>query len=355
MGYLFIEKCLPRNTSSYSVTGTKFFRTNSKKLLKDNPYGNWGTNLQNVGDKVLPIYIPDEGKIFVQVDQAGADALIVAYLLPNGNFRELFLVGIKPHIFVAFHIFFHHWKSLHPELDSSWLKLKPSELCARSSWRTIQADVKRDKRRYFIGKKCCHSFNYRMQPSTFRTDVLKESEGEVILSVKESEYYHETYHSLFPELSQIWWPQIDQQIRSTRTLYNLFGHPLTFHGRVDEKLLREATASVPASTVAIINNTAETELQDWIDENENSGIDLLNNKHDSLLCQCWIGEERLCADLMSSLIQRDLVSPRGERFQMKAEAKVGFNWGERIEKKDEKTGEIIVINPKGLQEISLTT
>ncbi len=360
-------RTLPRNTSSYGVASTKFFRTNSQILLKRSLC--IGSNLQNVGEEPLKIYIPDGWsedlylkclyyqqiydpgifteeersflKIFVQVDQAGADALIVAWLLPLGNFRELFLCGIKPHVFVAFHIFFNHWRTIFSFLDSSWLDCKPSRLAQQPGWKEVASIIKKDKRRYFIGKKCCHSFNYRMRPATFRTDVLKESEGQVVLSVKESEYYHSTYHALFPEISNIWWPQLEQQIRATRTLYNLFGFPLSFYGPITEELLREITACIPASTVAIINNTAETELQEWLDFNPSAETDLLNNKHDSLLCQCPIGSEKVIADVMKSCIEQELENFRGEKFRMRSEAKVGFNWGEHDE----------LENPMGLQEL----
>ena len=46
---------------------------------------------------MMEIYGPKPGNIFVQPDQAGAEALVVAYLCPPGQFRSLFLNGIKPH------------------------------------------------------------------------------------------------------------------------------------------------------------------------------------------------------------------------------------------------------------------
>lgn len=70
-----------RSSCTYKISGTKTFRLSSSKIL-----GHWGENLQNKEKGMRVMYIPDDGKIFVQVDQSGAEALIVAYLCRNANF-----------------------------------------------------------------------------------------------------------------------------------------------------------------------------------------------------------------------------------------------------------------------------
>src|SRR6202020_159671 len=48
-------------------------------------------------------------RIFIQTDCAGAEALIVAYLCYNGDYRQLFINGIKPHSFLGMHLFKDVW------------------------------------------------------------------------------------------------------------------------------------------------------------------------------------------------------------------------------------------------------
>ena len=77
---------LPRVSTYYNVSGTKTFRLASKAI-----FGIYGTNLQNWEKSLRKLIIPDDGYKFVQVDQSGAEALVVAYLCKHGNFRDLFL------------------------------------------------------------------------------------------------------------------------------------------------------------------------------------------------------------------------------------------------------------------------
>jgi hypothetical protein len=93
-----------RNTCSYAIAGTNTFRLSSKKVLN-----NWGGNLQNIEKSVRKIYIPDDGMMFVQVDQSGAEALIVAYCGVAGKYRDLFIHGVKPHTYLALRLFKHVW------------------------------------------------------------------------------------------------------------------------------------------------------------------------------------------------------------------------------------------------------
>ena len=106
-----------RSSTTYKISGTKTFRLSSCQILPKKHFidgkwkrKGWGENLQNKEKGMRNMYIPDDGKIFVQVDQSGAEALIVAYLCRNANFRKLFINGIKPHVFVALHIFNNVWK-----------------------------------------------------------------------------------------------------------------------------------------------------------------------------------------------------------------------------------------------------
>ena len=332
---------LKLSSTSFGLANTNTFRRASKKLL-----GRFGGNLQNPSPNMSRVYVPKPGNIFLQPDQAGAEALVVAYLAPHGKFRDLFLNGIKSHTYVASHIFKEKWfndgyQSIHT-LNTAAVK----DLPANPEWKKLAGTIKNSKYEYFIGKKSCHSFNYRMAPPTFQEDVLKESDGEVALSKDQAINFHTMYHNIFPEISQGWWPELEYQIIKTSYLYNLFGFPLFcdyYEGMMNkDKFWRESTAKVPQSTVGCITAIAFCKIQSYIEEKGLSSIwHLRNDKHDSLLLECPENNRDDAAPILQQAIEQELTSPRGETFKMKSEIGWGYNW-----MKYDKD-----INPQGMREL----
>jgi len=330
--------CLPRNTCHWSPGGTKTFRNKSGMLI-----GDIGSNLQNPSDDICRIYIPDEGKEFIQVDCAGAEALIVAWECEDGRFRELFRNGIKPHTFVAMNLFQPEWKKEQPFDVVHLCSLSIPDLAKHPEWKALSKIIKNTHERYFIGKKTCHSFNYCKTAASFRFDVLKESEGKIMLSLHQAELFESIYHYLFPEIKK-WQKTTEETIKTTRTLRNLFGHPMHFGSHITDKIIREGVAWVPQSTVGEIGANAFRDMQRYIEEENKDEWDVLNLKHDSILCQAPAGDEAIeCAKIMSDCLSPHLVSNRGEHFQMKTEISIGKNWA----KFDEE------YNPEGMKEIIL--
>ena len=333
---------LPRNSTAWNIGGTKFMRKSASKILDT-----YGMNLQNPDDDIKRIHIPDDGKIFVEVDQAGAEVLHVAYLCPPGNkLRELFKYKIKPHTYVACNIFKNQWeKEGYPARFFSSIPI--SEIPKQPQWKAFNQFVKTSdftNNRYYTGKKTVHSGNYREGAKTFQKTILTESEGKVFIPLKECERFLFEYREvLVPEIPNFWWPSIEEQLRRTRTLYNLFGYPITFTAtRIDDKLIREATSCVPQSTVGVTTNIAQSNAQRRIESDSNfMDVDLLNNKHDSILAQCDIGHEKEVAAMLQSYIEMEFTSPFGEKYKMGSEVKVGYNWGNYDEQD----------NPRGLREI----
>ena len=173
-----------RITTAYNLAGTTTFRLASKRLL-----GRWGTNVQNFPKDLRKLFLPDDDKVFVQVDQSGAEALVVSYLCTEGNFRSLFLHGIKSHVYVALRLFAEVWST---ELGYSVDEFCTSPIAKVSGlrgWGELDRLIKSsdnwsaDKRYYFIAKMVCHASNYGMKPPTFRVNLLQKSEGKVSISL----------------------------------------------------------------------------------------------------------------------------------------------------------------------------
>ncbi len=289
-----------------------------------------GTNLQNIEKSLRGIYWADEGKILVQVDQSGAEALIVAYEMPGPNkMRDMFTYKIKPHQYLG--LFFpEHWEQDFPFVRSL-VNIDIPTLAKMETWRALQEAISLSDenppatRYYFHYKMTCHSGNYGIKAPTFRMNVLEKSGGKVVLTLPQATKYLLGYNTMIP-LRQ-WWHRVEQQLYSpSHTIYNLFGYPREFTGLIQESMFKEAYAFSPQSTVGTITNIAYTLMQTYIEDNVKDW-DMLGNCHDSYLCQCPIGEERECAKVMKQFIEQELTNYQGEKFRMRSEAQCGFNWG----------------------------
>ena len=281
-------------------------------------------------------------KILGQNDQAGAEALIVSYLCRAGKFRDLFINGIKPHVYVALHVFAEQWSKMPDKVDNNTLiralVAEPKDLKNVEGWKKLEAVIKdsdnweASKRYYFIAKSICHASNYGMKARTFRINVLQKSDGAISKTVAECEQMLTKYHTLFPEIRE-WHDNVIAQVRKTSMLKNLFGHPRIFTGPHEESVYKEWLAFVPQSTVGQITNIAFTELQEEILLGKHPlDFDVLENNHDSILWQSLPENRDYCSKLVNDKLCRRLVSPRGEEFWMKSEAQWSDkSWGEMTE------------------------
>lgn len=322
----------PRDTCDWILSGPTTYRLSSRKRqISLSPKIRVGGNLQNKSNEVKVIYIPDEGKSFVQVDQSGAEAKVVAYLTRKGNFRALFDNKIKPHSFVAAHIFKEYWRDnfnhdFYDVMELDIVALKASEIFQKflKLIKTYDRD-NLERPYYYIGKKTCHSANYKMMENTFAIDVLRESGGKIRLTLSEAKKFLGMYHFLFPEIRQ-WHAEVEQTLDKTKLLRNLQGYPRQFTNTWSEGLIREAVAFVPQSTVGTITNIAITNMQNFIEDHKKEYWDVLQNGHDSMLLQCPDADIKECAIVAKGMIEQTLASPRGETFKMESEVSVGKCW-----------------------------
>lgn len=335
-----------RYSFSINIAGTTTFRASSAKLLKD-----VGNNSQNWSKDLRRIFIPDAGKILGQTDQAGAEALIVAYLCRAGRYRELFTNKVKPHTFIAMHVFKDKFeKRLGFSIDNC-ITCKIPELKNQPNWAQLSDMIKEsdnwpaNERYYYIGKKIVHASSYGMEAFTFAQSVLDETDGAIRLTEKEADAYLKTFHTLFPEIRAWHVNIIDDLNIKKRRLSNLFGYQRYFGGHWGKELFKEAYAFVPQSTVGCITHIAITELQERIDNGDkilkDIHFDILMNGHDSIQWQCDVGGEHIAKAEVSKHLNRELRNNRNEVFYMKSETNVGYN----LTPYKQET------NPKGLVEI----
>lgn len=332
-----------RFTTAFKLAKTNTFRLGSAKLWgsKRKDARSFGGNMQNWEKSTRSLAIADDGMSFAQADQAGAEALIVAYLCPPGRFRDLFLHGIKPHVYLG--VFFpEHWIKQFPMVHE-FAKTPIAELKNHPNWPAFAKAVAASdgnpsaSRYYYFYKTTCHSGNYGVKENTFVEGILAKSGGKVVISPATGAKFLSTYRDIaFPEL-HIFHRYVEQQIERHGMLRNLFGFPRKFRKlKFDEK---EAYAFIPQSTVGCITNVAVTKMTDFIIENDLHDWIVLNNCHDSFLVQAPDQAIKQAAAKMTELLNQDLVGIRGEKFKMRSEVKIGKNWGDYNEK----------YNPQGLK------
>lgn len=328
-----------RDSCTWVIAGTKTYRLGSRKILS-----RWGANLQNIEKSMRFIYEADPGKLICQTDQAGAEALIVAYLCEAGAFRQLFIHGVKPHVYVALHLFKDVWKKkLKIEgVDIDKIIATPIQaLKSTLGWKELDSLIKdsdnwnMSERYYYLAKQTCHSANYGITGNPFRMNILEKSGGKINVPQEEAERFLLVYHSLFPEI-QDWHRRLRRQVEMTRIVYNLLGHPIQITGyNIEENKWKEIFALVPQSTVGMIANVAFKNMY-WFCKQNKLSWDTLINGHDSIVSQAPIAEAIDCAKKQKEFIEIEMESPVDSvRFRMRSESMIGANWGPYKEGKNE--------------------
>lgn len=316
--------------AAYKVAGTKSWRLSSTKLL------GYGDNEQNQSDEARRAFVPRPGHRFVQCDLEGAEAVAVALLVREGQFRDLIRLGIKPHNFVCLHLFPDKFAEFIAATDIA--NLTPRLLAAHVNYKQIIALCKKLKREYDLAKKTVHGSNYSMGWATFRDTVLKGTKGLVVLSAAEAKRMLETYFALFPEVKE-YQQRIEQTVKEHGPIYNLFGHRAQFIGRFTGELARTATSWPPQSTVGMCSNIAACRMQERIERNGYKW-NVLTIVHDSILLEAPAAEILTAAAALVEDMSFKFTSPiDGWSTGIGVEVQIGDNWGKFDEHE----------NPRGLK------
>jgi hypothetical protein len=342
---------IPRVTGQLIVAGPKTFRRASRKVLqkksKKEPFANWGQNLQNWSVPMRRIIEADDGYIFVNRDQSGADAKIVAYLCTHGPYRELFLNNIKPHQFLALHLFPNAWKERFGR-DKTEVALKTpiKDLTKLDFWKALAKCIKSSDdwepkyRYYYFGKKTAHAFSYGMMGKRLAMVVMEETQGEVVMNEAKADEWILRCAGFFPEIRGVFQFRVAQAAKIKGQLRNLFGFPFNITAPIKDYDMNDLYSWIPQSTVACLNAEAFIKMQEYI-EKENKDWHIMADTHDSITMQAPLGEQEECSEILRKCYEdHEFTSPvDGAKFHMGTEVKCGLNWSNYDEQK----------NPNGLK------
>ncbi len=197
----------------YSLTRTKTGRIASKKSFSGR-----GMNLQNVKREgpARSFFVPEKGHIMLGADQINAEAQVMAWLSQDKALLELFASG----------------KSIHKE----------------NAKNLFGKDVDKTDPLYTTAKNLIFGANYGIGPWGFAVRAnLPFPEAKLKLAL---------YYSTYPNIQDVFWKYVEEQLKESRTLYNPFGRRQIFFNRLDDNTLRAGYAFIPQSTVTDINKIA---------------------------------------------------------------------------------------------------
>lgn len=247
-----------RMRCSYNPTGTETYRLNSST----NAFG-CGTNLQNIpkGDEdggLLPnirqLFIPDHGYTFFDLDLDRADLQVVAWEADEFELKVALKKGVDMHLLNAASIFGY-------DVDMDLL------IEGTESHERYKREWKRERQ---FAKSWVHGTDYG---GSARTMAIAAG-----CTVHESDRAQRAYFGRYPGIKR-WHGRVEKSLHYTHTVTNILGYRRIYYGSVD-KILPEALAWIPQSTVACIINQA------WINiYNATPQIQVLLQVHDSLAGQ----------------------------------------------------------------------
>ena len=196
------------------------------------------------------MFIPDPGKMLIDMDLEQADAQVVAWEAGDEKLKAIFREGLDIHTMNA----------------------------ADAFQIAKEAVTKPQRQQAKIG---VHAFNYDSKPQT-----VAEHTG---MTLSEAILFRDNWFGAHPKILD-WQKAIKEELHGNKgTIRNIFGYEITFFDRLDIKRFHEALAWKPQSVVAIVTNIGLCNIDENLPE-----VELLMQNHDSLLMQTDINN---CPDI----------------------------------------------------------
>jgi DNA polymerase I-like protein with 3'-5' exonuclease and polymerase domains len=268
--------------------------------------------------------------IIVNLDLAGAEWVVTAYLCGDPHMLDVVRSGKSPHPVTARLI------TGYPEE----LVVKDHKLIGDHTDPTLIERLRRESLpelytlpHIFLprsmslrqaGKKSNHALNYGMKFRRFALEnEITEAEAKPLVDA-----YTQRAYTKLPD----WWASIRRELKeNNRTLENCFGRRVTLMGEWGHDLFNAAYSFKSQSTVGDCTNTGL--VLAYEDRINLRRIKLGAQVHDSLMLMQPIDD----IPELAAVIRRvqDYMTPElrinGHTFRLKSEAKVGWNWGEMTE------------------------
>lgn len=242
---------------------------------------------------IRSMFIPDKGKVFLQVDASTAEPRVVAVLCKD-------YVLLKAFDTVDIH------------RRTAALVLGMTSILDLSEGAHISDKIGKDSPERFCGKKTRNGGNYDMKKARFMTEVNTDAQKfEIDLSISEWKggQMLDLFHAASPLIRRVFHQDIKDAIDSSRTIIDPFGGIRVFFGEMNDSLYQEAYANIPQRTIAhLVQGAAlktHAELGDLVGPVKTHPINFISENHDSLLLQ--IPEKMI--DEVSPVINKHMTAP----------------------------------------------
>ena len=283
---------------SINPAGTRFSRISTSKTI----FGT-GMNLQNWPHKLLEMLVADDGYIIIACDLNQAENRIAGYVANCEPMMKAFESSADVHTLTTQLIL----RTLEP---TRWQEI---DVKKEQSWLGDGSHVWRD-----WGKKANHSFNYDLGYRAFAlTYELPELQSLSLVNA---------YHSVYPEIRQVYHTYVRNCIRSTGVVPNLLGAKVRFFTGANDRTYKQGYASIPQGTVGDIITNAISQL----DDTERFGpIELLMQVHDAIAVQIplAVGWQQIAQTIweMKKALEVTLIGPINNKpFIVPADFYVGW-------------------------------
>ena len=204
-----------RFRTQYTLSVTKTGRLSARK-----PVSKKGRNLQNVKrGPARSFFIAEPGDILVGGDQMQAEARIVAYYSQDENYITA--------------------------AESGRIHLNVMEA-------VFGEGFTKESKEYNITKRLVHGTDYGLGPWGFAYQAN--------IPFTEAKQKQQDFYNAYPGIKGVYYAYVEDCIRRTRMLHNVFGRRQIFLDRINESTFRKGYAFIPQSSVTDITKKALKKL-----------------------------------------------------------------------------------------------
>lgn len=263
--------------STWNARGTVVGRMSSGQTI----FGT-GMNMQNVDPRFKEFIVPDDGMVMFEMDKAKAEWVVVAYEAEEHRMIEAIESGVDVHAHTG-NLISHIPIELILAEDKLLSHMSDPELIALTRreqlpelFQVSGGFLPRGMTIRQAGKKSNHGLNYIMKHVRFAL----ENEVDIQDAKRICDLYSGQAYIGLP----IWWSRVEQTLRNTRELHDLWGHPRRYFGFVDSELVKQGVSFIPQCTVAWLVNQAVIDVYNS-DHPDTRHLEMLAQVHDSILFQ----------------------------------------------------------------------
>jgi uracil-DNA glycosylase family 4 len=264
-----------RCKTSFNISATETCRSSTSTLKKPIRPKTIGLAFHTISKHgrlakdIRSMFIPDDGKVFIQADSSQAEARVVAVLSKDFQLLQAFDT-IDIHRRTAGLIF--------GIVD---------DLILTTERIPIVDDIEKDSPTRFAGKKVRHAGNYNMGKRRFMQEFNTDAQKfEINMDISEwkAGQMLDKFHAASPNLRGVFHREIEEALNETRTIIDPFGGIRIFNGRMEEDLYKEGYANIPQRTVAHLVQGAALRVREQIGR-DNIEARFILEAHDALLMQ----------------------------------------------------------------------